>query len=83
MQPDRAAKRENRDRPTSNTEHGTEVIAISSAAKHYFSGSVVFPLIPFPEARLRMLHEAGITLRLVHPFSSWALLHTLQRMAAH
>jgi len=37
MQPDRAAESENRDRPTSNTEHPDEVIAIPPAAKHYFS----------------------------------------------
>ena len=47
MQPNRAAKRKNRDRPTSNTEHGTEVIAISPAAKHYFLAALFFSLLPF------------------------------------
>src|SRR3954451_12374288 len=47
MQPNRAAKRKNRDRPTSNTEHGTEVIAISPAAKHYFLTALFFSLLPF------------------------------------
>jgi len=30
-----------------------------------------------------MLGGGGIALPLVHPLSTWALLHTLQPMAAH